>query len=95
MATKTINLNIDVNLLRDQRDTLLRLAAGYTGQDREHLEGIVNMIEHIMDQFEWPTSVEENMKLCVQCGRVYDVNKWGTDSHCQECCDEYAENATD
>lgn len=37
----------------------------------------------------------KSVKKCVQCGCSYDSARWGTDTHCQECCDEYAESAID
>ena len=37
----------------------------------------------------------DNREVCNGCGVLHDPALEGTDSHCQECCDDYADNATD
>ncbi|MDA8139788.1 MAG: hypothetical protein M0036_14150 [Desulfobacteraceae bacterium] len=32
-------------------------------------------------------------RKCDTCGSLYDPSKEGTDTHCQDCCDTYDEDA--
>ena len=40
---------IDVNLLREQRNTLVSLANRHWGETENHLEGIINLLDYILD----------------------------------------------
>ena len=48
---------------------------------------------------EWYTLVfcehTETQSYCNECGTPYSSHEEGTDTHCQECCDNYAELASD
>lgn len=43
-------MKIDWKLLRDQKETLLRLADKAEGVEAEHLEGLIGMIDDIQDE---------------------------------------------
>ena len=48
----TVTLVINVDLLKKQRNTLLKLSETSSGETEENVEGLINLIEAIMDKAE-------------------------------------------
>ncbi len=64
--THAYALRIDGPLLRRQRQWLLGLAEKTTGDDRDHLEGIIALLDEIADQ--------AHDRHCIDCLLESDVN---------------------
>jgi hypothetical protein len=45
----TTSITIDVSLLRQQRDVLLKLVRDAAPDDQQHIDGLINMLDFIID----------------------------------------------